>query len=209
MEEEFKCATAEMMSDAWDKLISEKSEPPVLFTRPELLTHPNIPKPLHGLAPRTLMKAKEWDLIRRESYAKNNYHCHACGKYVAFNHELNKFDNEEGTTLDAHECYSINYETKTVVLEEIVALCKYCHNYIHSGRMNSMYDKGENDEEDCWHIVTHGDSVLIDSQIAPVHEVDEKDYKDEWGEWKLIWNGKEYRSPWKDYWDWYKHYMIG
>jgi len=185
-----------------------KAEPEVLFTRPELLTHPNIPKPLHGLAPRTLMPIKEWNILRREAYAKNNYHCHACGKYVAFNHELNKFDNEEGTTLDAHEHYEVDYENKKVVLKEIVALCKYCHNYIHSGRMNSMYDKGECDEEDCWTIVTHGDSVLLDSEIIPNNVSDDKDYKEEWSDWIMCWDGEEYPSIWKDYWDWYKHYMI-
>jgi hypothetical protein len=183
-------------------------EPELLFTRPELLLHPNLPKPMHNLAPRTLMKAKEWNEIRREAYARNNYHCWACGRYTAFNTELNKFDNDEGTTLDAHEFYRIDYVNKTVELVEIVALCKLCHDYVHSGRLNAMYEKGEKDEEDCWLVYTNGDSVLIDAGLIPINVVDDKTYQDEWGEWKLLFNGGEYRSKFKDYWDWFKYYNI-
>jgi hypothetical protein len=184
-------------------------EPPLLFTRPELLLHPNIPKPLHGLAPRTLVKAKEWNEIRREAYGKNNYHCWACGVYRAYDLANLRFDNDFGESLDAHESYTIDYKAKTVELKEIVALCKNCHNYVHSGRLNSMFEKGEVDAEDCWIVYTHGDSVLIDGGLIPINTVDEKTYQEEWGEWKLLFRGKDYGSIWKDYWDWYKHYMIG
>jgi hypothetical protein len=183
-------------------------EPELLFTRPELLLHPNIPKPLHGLAPRTLVKQSEWTQIRREAYAKNNYHCWACGTYRHYDLALLKFVDDNGT-LDAHESYDIDYENKTVELKEIVALCKHCHNYIHSGRLGSMYDKGQCDEQDCWEIINHGDSVLIDGGLVPYNAVDKNTYQDEWDEWRLIFNGKEHRSRWKDYWDWMKHYMIG
>ncbi len=180
-------------------------EPETLFTRPELLLHPNIPKPIHGLAPRTLMKAKDWDVVRRKAYAKNNYHCWACGDYRNYNLVGNKFDDDNGT-LDAHENYVIDYEAKTVKLIEIVALCKNCHNYIHSGRYNSMYDKGRLDEEDMWIVNTHGDSVLIDGGLIPCNEVDTNTYQDEWNDWRLV---IEHKSKWKDYWEWYGHYLIG
>lgn len=191
-----------------ESVVEEVLEQPTLFTRPELLNHPNIPKPMHGIAPRTLMKGKEWDEIRREAYARNHYHCHACGKYVAFSKLFNRFDNDEGTTLDAHEFYSIDYDNKSMELVEIVALCKHCHNYIHSGRMQAMYDKGELDEQDCWEITSHGDSILIDGGLAPYTEVDDRDYSEEWDEWKLIFRGKEYKSKFKDYKEWEEHYGV-
>ena len=190
-------------------IVSEEKEPKLLFTRPELLQHPNIPKPLHGQAPRTLLKPKRiWDEWRRWAYAKNNWHCWACGTYRNYDIFGLKFDDDNGT-LDAHEFYDINYEEKTVELVEVVALCKHCHNYVHSGRYQSKYDKGELDEEDMWIVNTHGDSVLIDAGLTPNFNHDENDYKEEWNDWRLIFNGEEYKSKFKDYWEWYSEYLIG
>jgi hypothetical protein len=186
----------------------ELQQPELLFTRPELLLHPNIVKPLHGLAPRTLMPKKDWDALRREAYARNNYHCHACGVYRAYDVGRLRFDDESGETLDCHEFYKIDYEKKTVELLELVALCKNCHAYVHSGRMSSMYERGQLDEEDCYIIVNHGDSVLARVGLKKGLP-DDKDYKDEWKEWRLIYEGKEHFSKWLDYFDWYKNYMIG
>ena len=38
--------------------------------RPELLLHPNIPKVLHGVAPRVVLGAKWWDAERRACYER-------------------------------------------------------------------------------------------------------------------------------------------
>lgn len=183
-------------------------EHPILFQRPELLSHPNIPKPLHGLAPRTLVKAKVWDTWRRMAYAKNNFNCWACGVHRDYDLHGLKFNDDSFESLDAHEYYRIDYEEKTVELVEIVALCKNCHNYIHSGRLQSMYEGGQVDEEDMWIVSKHGDSILIDAGLAPCFWHDENDYKEEWGEWKLIFNGEEHKSLYEDYWAWYKKYKI-
>ena len=173
--------------------------------RPELLLHPNIVKPLHGLAPRTLMNKKEWDLERKKAYAKHDYHCMACGIYAPWDIEHERFAGEQ--KLHAHEAYDIDYAKRTAKLVEIVAVCPTCHNYIHSGRTQAMYDKGIYDEEDCWYIFTHGDSVLIDEGISPsIKIIDEKTYEDEWGDWSLIINDKEYKSKFNNYEEWRKHY---
>ena len=108
----------------------------------------------------------------------------------------------------AYDGYKIDYDKKTVELIEVVALCKNCHNYIHSGRYQSMYDGGLLDEEDMFIVSQHGDSVLIDSGLAPCFEQDENDYKDDWNKWRLLFNGKEYGSLYEDYWAWYKEYKI-
>jgi hypothetical protein len=193
-----------------DKTSIPTDKPELLFKRPEILLHPNIPRPLHGLAPRTLMPQKEWTELRRATYARNNYHCFACGVYREYDKEMLRFSDESGETLDCHEFYKIDYEKKTMELVELVALCKSCHAYVHSGRMQSMYDKGQLDEEDCWLIQSHGERVLWNGGLSfEQKSIDNNDYKEEWNEWRLIMNGKEYYSKWRDYFDWFKNYMIG
>jgi len=178
-----------------------------VFTRPELLLHPNVPKPLHGLAPRTLMSKKDWDIIRREAYAKNNYHCWACGVHKEYDMAKLRFVEE---SLDCHEFYSIDYEAKTSTLVEFVAVCKSCHNYIHSGRMNALYEQGKMDEEECWMIVSHGEHVLNKGNLDPsVKKVDENTYEKEWGDWKLVVDGVEHGSIIKDYKAWCVKYNVG
>ncbi|MGB5770131.1 MAG: hypothetical protein WBM32_09705, partial [Crocosphaera sp.] len=55
---------------------------------PWLLFHPNIPKPLHGLAPRVIKGDKWFNQTKQETKAKLNQHCWACGvhKYDAKYH---------------------------------------------------------------------------------------------------------------------------
>jgi hypothetical protein len=173
--------------------------------KPELLLHPNIPKPLHGIAPRTIVSKSLWDEIRRGVYKEANYCCEACGVQAEWDVEKNKFAGS--LKLHAHEDYEINYEFNVVFLNKIVCVCPTCHDYIHSGRANSLYDKGVFDEEDMWIITTHGDRVLMDSGLDPLDKTrDTNDYKDEWLDWYLEFNGKEYRSKFKSYEEWKEHY---
>lgn len=97
------------------------------FTRPELLLHPSIPLHLSGKNPRTIKGQEWWDVVRREAYRKNNYHCEACGVY--------QLDAEYKQTLDAHETYTYDYEKFEAYPSEVVALCYACHMFIHWRRM--------------------------------------------------------------------------
>lgn len=94
---------------------------------PEILQHPNIPKPLHGMAPRVLKGDDWWNETRQKAYASTNYHCYACG--------VHKSKAKKHQWLEAHEAWDINYQTGVCEVKSIVPLCHFCHNFIHSGKL--------------------------------------------------------------------------
>lgn len=104
------------------------------FADPGILTHPNIPKPLHGVTPRTIKGSGWWNKVRRAAYAVHDDHCHACGEH--------KSKNPRGW-LEAHEVYSIDYARGRAYFADVVALCPTCHMFIHSGRLFALWQKGE------------------------------------------------------------------
>lgn len=83
---------------------------------PWLLLHPNIPKPLHGLAPRVIKGEKWFNQTKREAKAKLNQHCWACGvhKYDAKYHHWHALREGKSQKLkvknmvfNAHKSYNI------------------------------------------------------------------------------------------------------
>lgn len=167
--------------------------------RPEILLHPNIPKPLHGLNPRTLLGDRWWNIHRKESYAKNDFHCWACG--------VHKKDAVYHQWLEGHECYDIDYKNGIAKMTEITALCYCCHNFIHNGHLLMLFESGKIDRERFYYIRNHGITVLksggLSLESKPV--IDESQIA-EWGEWKLIIDGKEYKSKFKDFDEWQEFY---
>jgi hypothetical protein len=181
------------------------------FRRPELLTHPNIPKPLHGLNPRTLLGQAWWDEQRQAAYAKNNYCCWACG--------VSKTAAREVQHLEGHEAYDIDYRAGTTRLVEVVALCHYCHNFIHCGRLRSLAEKGEVSWRKFQDVMTHGLAVLEAANLEPhwhAKAVLDPEYCPPpqpngiapWSAWRLILEGQEFRSLFKSYEEWKAHYGV-
>lgn len=98
---------------------------------PRILTMPNVPDSLHGLAPRTVVGSTTWNHMRKRCYYEANYTCEACGKDL------------RDAICHAHELYSYNYETNEAKFERCVCLCPQCHLLgIHTGRALSLYRKG-------------------------------------------------------------------
>lgn len=97
-----------------------------------LITMPNIPRPLHGkgLQPRTIFGKSTWDFMRKKTYFNADYKCEICGR------EPEKRD------LHAHELFSYNYEKGTGEFKRAIAICRTCHDGIHSGRLLTMYKNG-------------------------------------------------------------------
>lgn len=94
-----------------------------------LITMPNVPRPLHGqgLQPRTIFGRQTWDYMRKKAYFDADYKCEICGR-----------EPEKGA-LHAHELFSYDYEKQTGTFKRVVAICRTCHDGIHSGRLITMY----------------------------------------------------------------------
>tara|TARA_R110002020_G_scaffold69127_7_gene180177 strand:- start:2541 stop:3173 length:633 start_codon:yes stop_codon:yes gene_type:complete len=189
-------------------------ELPKLFTlRPELLQHPNIPKPLHGLAPRVIKGQEWWDKTREDAYASTGYHCLACG--------VHKTDANYHNWLEAHEDYAFNLRTGEVRIKQIIPLCHSCHNFIHSGRLSITAERDKIID-----ILKHGFKILEDNnldvseatymiaeEVGLKHNskaidcgVPEDEICNVWSEWHLILDGKKYYSKFKDMEEWRRFY---
>lgn len=191
------------------------------FWRPKLLASPNIPKPLHGVNPRTILGKQWWDDVRKKAYATHDYKCWACG--------VPKQNAEYYKHLEAHEDYDFNWQTGKVELREIVALCHSCHNFIHSGRLYSIYLGGEISKNKVTHILERGFDICLRNNIKPYFGsyliqnlllgysekeamIDAKTkgwfakVEANWDQWHLVIEGKQYFSPFKNIEDWKSYF---
>lgn len=191
-----------------------------------IIAMPNIPKPLHGVAPRTLLGAATWNRMRRACYAAADMTCEICGKKL-----------ERGMA-DAHEVYDIDYEKGVATFKRTVCTCRLCHrNGIHSGRCITLYKNGNplmskdsllSGAENVFTIIslynsshkgeplrcyaTMLDYLKCDELRRPMEELIEKygtkfymeDPKKmaKWGDWKLIIGSKEYPTPYQNEDEW-------
>jgi hypothetical protein len=195
--------------------------------RPELLLHPNIPKALHGINPRSILGKKWWDIVRQKAYAKYDYHCYACG--------VHKSEAKYHKWLEAHEVYDINYSTGKVEMTELVALCHSCHNYIHDFRLQQLVNCGKIDLKKYIAILNHGEQLIKPylaknainykgqdwkkpfQETLPFHHTfphiivphlpePTKDTVD-WNDWYLALNSNKYYSRFTDYNEWQSYYQ--
>lgn len=162
---------------------------------PRILTHPNIPKPLHGIAPRVIAGKDWWDRERQLAYARAGYCCEACGVHKSkalFHHWL-----------EAHEMYSYDYEKGRLTFVELKALCHACHNFIHSGRMAIMLQNGEIDRDTHATIKLHGISLIDKAGLMKKYENrHNRPCSVRWEDWRMVFQGKEYGPSTTCFEDW-------
>jgi len=156
----------------------------------QLLVHPNIPKPLHGLSPRTIMGEDWWNQQRKVAYKQAGYRCQACGMSSKF-------------PLEAHEIYKIDHFLGEATFIRIVALCRDCHSYIHSGLLGTKLRKGKITVEEYNRITTRGNTLL---DIAGIKAEPYLGPTPSWTKWRLIFNGKKYKPIHKSFEEWRAHY---
>ena len=162
--------------------------------RPHLLKHPNIPKPLHGLAPRVVRGQAWWDQERRAAYKRAKGMCEACG--VRF--EEAKLHQRP----EAHECYSFDYTTGRIEYLEAVALCHYCHMSIHDGKLLMDLRAGRISRELYDDILAHKIRILaIATESYPVTGAGAQ-----WVDYHMVIDGVRYEQRFHSYEEWEEFY---
>jgi len=169
-------------------------QPAVWKQRPEILLCPQIPKPMHSVAPRLILGSVWWNETRQAAYRSTDYHCVACG--------VHKTCAKGPKWLEGHELYRIDYAVGRMVYLETVPLCHYCHNYIHAGRLEALLDADKITDEKYEAILSHGDAVLKAAKER--RPLVYNGFVAVWKRWRLVINGKEYPPVYRDYEAWLK-----
>ena len=73
---------------------------------------------------RSILTSAQWDIVRRDAYARADGKCMICG--------------EQTKRLEAHERWSYDEENRVQKLETVIAVCRNCHEVIHIGRTQLM-----------------------------------------------------------------------
>ncbi len=158
--------------------------------RPELLAQLPIPMCMHGVSPRNIMGGRWWNEVKQTMQTTSEGRCAACGRrYI------------DG--LEAHECYDIDYAKCIMKFREVVGLCYRCHNYIHSGFMNSLVNRGDMTLREADEISKRGNKILTK---AGLHRPFVIQHFYHWSKWRLIFNGQEYKPKFGNYEAWRKYY---
>ena len=83
---------------------------------------------------RDVFSQKEWDILRKEVYKKDNYKCSICGK--------------EDIRLEAHENWKYDYQQSIQKLISVDALCYMCHRNKHLGHSGILIREGKLNQEE-------------------------------------------------------------
>jgi len=96
------------------------------MAKPPKLTIELVPSTCWFSNVRSQLPTKEWDRLRKESYAKANHKCEICngsGLEQGYKHPV-----------ECHEIWSYDDEKKIQKLEGLISLCPQCHQVKHIGR---------------------------------------------------------------------------
>jgi hypothetical protein len=172
---------------------------------PRYLLHSNIPKPLHEVNPRSIKGQKWWDEQRHKIYEQQGYCCAACGVYKSETKGSKKW-------LECHEVYDINYKLGKLFFVKLIALCPYCHSFIHIARLQMLYEKGEISLRGYLSVLTHGKEILEKNNLLLEWERSKRNVNEisvpPWDRWRLVFEGNEYPPKYKSQKIWLEHFGI-
>lgn len=166
--------------------------------RPEILASCHTPKPMHQTVPRDILGKAWWDKTRKEAYKSTNYHCIACSTH--------KSDAKYHRWLEGHELYKPNYAVGIWKYIETVPLCHFCHNYIHSGRLQMLLERGEIHHHKYVAIIQHGDAILASIGLERWQPYEGKFAP--WNKWRLQIGRKKYKPKFKSLSEWEANFDV-
>ena len=208
------------------KLITKWIPPEGDDLRP-LIAMPNIPKPLHGVAPRTVLGTTTWNHMRKAAYFSANDTCEICREKP-----------EQLRRRHGHEVYEIDYEKGIAKFVRVFCICSLDHlACIHTGRAITLFKQGnplypkefllegaekafktiyeynkDNPGADLRAYITFLEYLKRDELREPMEKLIEKydikfymedpDKLAEWADWKLIIGDNEYPTPYADMKEW-------
>ena len=214
------------IQDKYDVKLIDGWLPPKGDDLRPLIAMPNIPRPLHGVNPRTLLGTSTWNHMRKACYAQANDTCEICG-----------YKPENLRHRHGHEVYEIDYAHGTAKFVRVFCLCSLCHlACIHTGRALTLWKKNnplyptefllkgaehafkiihdynvEHPDADLRAYSTFLDYLKHDELKGTMEELikkyDIKFYTEvedmaEWGDWKLIVGNREYPTPYASKEEW-------
>jgi len=167
----------------------------LVLARPEILLHPVIPPPLHGVAPRDIMGESWWSGVRHAAQRATDCHCAAC--WVPKQQALVR------PWLEGHELYKIDWAAGRMEYQETVALCHLCHNFIHRARLRALLDTRQIQLTFFQQVLDHGEHVL--AQAALIGDLAKSlppPTCAAWQDWRLVFDGNEYPPKFKTQQEW-------
>lgn len=212
------------------KYITKWSPPEGDDLRP-LIAMPNIPKPLHGHScqPRTILRPSEWDAMRKACYEAAGDTCEICGERPEklrsrHSHECFSIDYEKGTSTFIR-CFCLDSVCHLACIHtgRAITLWKnknplYPTEFLLAGAEKaftiiSSYNR-DHPEADLRAYSTFIEYLKHDELREPMLELTKKYdirfYMEDprkmakWGDWRLIFNGEEYPTPYKNEKEWKK-----
>lgn len=174
-----------------DRIEDPSAEIAIWHPRPEILLCANTVKPLHGVVPREILGRSWWDATRKAAYRLTQNHCMACAVSATYAKELQR--------LEGHELYEIDYRAGRQYYIETVALCHYCHCFIHDGRMEALVQRGQMDPTKMRAVLTHGSKILKEHKLRKYPYFGKMA---EWSRWRLVIDGNEYPPKYASLKEW-------
>lgn len=197
-----------------------------------VLGMPNIPQPLHGrnCQPRTIVRPSVWNAMRKKCYADAGYKCEVCGYEHQFPadlhaHEVFSIDYKTGEskferliclckTDHLYFIHSGRALTLHKLGDPLYSTERLLEGAEHGFKLISEYNKKH--EEKIKVFSAMRDYLKQPELKEPMQElidkygiefytsISVKKGAAEWGDWRMVYEGKEYPTPYKDQKEWEK-----
>lgn len=194
-----------------------------------VLGMPNIPQPLHGpgCQPRTIASTKIWDAMRKKCYEDAGYKCEVCGYEHQFladlhAHEVFSIDYKKGTSTfvrliclckKCHLYFIHSGRAHTMYKhgDPLYSKERLLDGVEHGFKLISEYnEKHKRPIRVFMTIAQYMDEPELKDDVAKlIDKYNIEFYKPvagkeqaKWEDWRMIWNGREYKTPYSDSAEW-------